>query len=196
MKKRFILVAAPPACGKTFVSELVAKSLGRCTYLDKDDLAPLLRQSFALQNQPLNMDGEFYLENFRSVEYETILRIAFSALRFDDTVILNAPFGKEVRDSDYIRQLKEKANAHNADLILIWVSCPTTVCYQRMKNRNADRDFLKLANWDSYIKTVNYSAPVALETEHAVDKLIVFDTTDEQSTQTALSKTLEMMKGA
>ena len=194
MKKHFILVASPPACGKTFVSELLANALGQCTYLDKDDLAPLLRRSFALQDQPLNMDGDFYLKNLRSAEYETILRIALSALRFENTVILNAPFGKEVRDCEYMRLLKEQINAYNADLILIWVMCPIDVCYNRIKQRNSDRDMLKLANWDSYIKTIDYSAPIRLEREHAVDRLIIFDTKDEETTQSALSKTLEIIQ--
>ncbi len=156
MKRKLILVASPPACGKTFVSELLANALKPCTYLDKDDLAPLLRRSFELQGQELNMDGTFYLENLHFAEYDTILRIALSSLRFENTVILNAPFCKEVRDSDYMRRLKEQINAYNADLVLIWVIAPVEICYQRMKQRNSDRDALKLANWNEYIKTVDY----------------------------------------
>ena len=34
MKKKLILVAAPPACGKTYVSELLAKALKNTVYLD------------------------------------------------------------------------------------------------------------------------------------------------------------------
>lgn len=196
MKRKLVLVASPPACGKTFVSELLANLLEPCAYLDKDDLAPLLRRSFELQGQELNMDGAFYLKNLHSAEYETILRIALSALRFENTVILNAPFCREVRDCDYMRRLKERVNAYNADLILIWVVAPVEICYKRMKQRNSDRDALKLENWNAYIKTVDYSAPLTLKKENAVDTLIVFDTTNDETTQTALLRTLKIIKGA
>ena len=114
MKKKLILVASPPACGKTYVSELIAKSVGHIVYLDKDDLCDLLRASFAISDQALDMDGDFYINHLRSAEYSAILNIAFSALRFEDHVILNAPFGKEVRDVVYMKTLKDRANKNDA----------------------------------------------------------------------------------
>ena len=63
--KKIILVAAPPACGKNYASELICKALGNISYFDKDDLGTLLRRSFALCREELNMDGDFYLQNLR-----------------------------------------------------------------------------------------------------------------------------------
>ena len=194
MKKKLILVASPPACGKTYVSELISKALGHIVYLDKDDLADLLRCSFSLCGEPLDMDGKFYIENLRPSEYASFIRIALSALRFEDSVILNAPFGKEVRDTEYMRELKDKANGLGAELILVWVTAPPEVCYARMKKRNSDRDALKLQNWDEYVKTVNYRAPKELESKGAVDRLIIFDSTDDASVEASLAKTLEIIK--
>jgi len=37
--KKMILVAAPPACGKNYVSELISKEIGQISYFDKDDLS-------------------------------------------------------------------------------------------------------------------------------------------------------------
>lgn len=194
MKKKLILVASPPACGKTYVSELISRSAGHIVYLDKDDLSDLLRCSFELCGEELDMDGQFYLENFRPSEYSTILNIAFSALRFEDLVILNAPFGKEVRDSDYMRALKEKTASFGAELVLIWVTAPLEVCYERMKKRNSDRDTLKLENWEEYVKKTNYTVPIQLEEDDAVDSLIVFDTADDESVASSLEKALEIIK--
>ena len=98
MKKKMILVAAPPACGKTYVSELIAKSIDHIVYLDKDDLGDLIRAAFSVCGKKVNMDGDFYINNLRSAEYSTMMDIAFSALRFENIVLVNAPFGKEVRD--------------------------------------------------------------------------------------------------
>ena len=194
MKKKLILVAAPPACGKTYVSEFISRSVEHIVYLDKDDLADLLRRSFELCGEKLDMDGQFYVENLRSVEYSTILHIAFSTLRFEDLVLLNAPLSKEVRDSDYMRSLKKRAASLDAELVLVWVTAPPKVCYERMKKRNSDRDTLKLQNWDEYVKKIDYSAPTKLMEDKAVDSLIVFDAADDKAFAESLEKALEIIR--
>ena len=88
MKKKMILVAAPPACGKTYVSELIAKSIDHIVYLDKDDLGDLIRAAFSVCGEKVNMDGDFYINNLRSAEYSTMMDIAFSALRFENIVLV------------------------------------------------------------------------------------------------------------
>ncbi len=194
MKKNLILVAAPPACGKTYVSELLAKALGQTVYLDKDTLAPLLRRAFALCGKDVDMDGDFYIENLRSAEYETILDLALSALRFEDTVILNAPFGKEVRDAMLMKELQKRTHALDARLILIWVSAPLDICFERIKARNSDRDQWKLENWEKYVQKTNYSAPISLMDCNAVDAFFVFDTTGEDTTNISLSEARKIIK--
>ncbi len=188
--KKLILVAGPPACGKTFVAELIAKNISHCVYLDKDDLGSLLMQACILNKQSLDYDGLFYQNNLRSVEYDTILSIALSALRFNDTVILNAPFLKEARDLDYMQNLKEKVNLLGAELMLIWVIAPESIMYERMKKRNSPRDKLKLKNWSEYIKFLNLNPPVALLNNKSVNSLLIFDTTNEKTTYECLQKTI------
>jgi uridine kinase len=117
--KKLILVAGPPACGKTYVSNLISKNLGNITYLDKDDLAPLVRRTFKLNNENFDMDGEFYSSNVRDVEYETLINIALSSLSYSDIVLINAPLSQEVRDIDYMKSLKSKAQLKGAKLIVI-----------------------------------------------------------------------------
>ena len=194
MKKKLILVAAPPACGKTYASELISRSVEHIVYLDKDDLADIIRCAFELCGEKLDMDGQFYSKNLRPSEYSTILNIAFSTLRFSDLVLLNAPLSKEVRDSDYMSSLKERAAALGAQLVLIWVTAPLEVCYERMKKRNSDRDTLKLENWDEYVKNINYTAPMKLVEDKAVDSLIVFDTSDDNAFAESLEKALEIIR--
>lgn len=193
MNKKLILVASPPACGKTYVSELIAKNIGHIVYLDKDDLCDLLRASFVCSGKEVDMDGDFYLKNLRSAEYSTILNIAFSAIRFEDLVLLNAPFVKEVCNIEYIQKLKDRANENDAELLLIWVTAPKDVCYERMKKRNSNRDVLKLKNWDEYVKNINFEPPVELETKGAVDKLIVFDAKDDESVRISLEDTIKII---
>ncbi len=195
MKKKLILVASPPACGKTYVSELIARSIDHLVYLDKDDLGDLIRTAFTISGKEVDMDGDFYINNLRPAEYTTIMNIAFSALRFEDIVLLNAPFGIEVRDAEYMRIIKEKANKNGAQLILIWVTASIKLCYERMKKRNSDRDTLKLANWENYIKKINFNPPCELEDEDAVDKFIIINTDDDILFNQSLINTLKIITG-
>ena len=191
MKKKLILVAAPPASGKNYVSELICRSIKNIVYLDKDDLADLLRCSFAVGGKELDMDGAFYVENLRSAEYATLFNLAFSTIRFADIVLINAPLSKEVRDIEYMRALKDRAESIGAELVVVWVSVPKEVCYQRMQERNSDRDRLKLLNWEEYARKINYSAPIALEEAGVVDKFIVFHNENERAAEESLQRVLQ-----
>ncbi len=193
MKKKLILVASPPACGKNYVSKLICDSLKTAAYLDKDDLAELLRCSFTLCGEPLDMDGEFYLKNLRPAEYDTLLRLAFSALEHGERVLVNAPFLREVRDPDYMRGLKERAASLGAELVLIWVTAPIDLCRERMQKRNSDRDTKKLADWEAYVKKTDYSVPLILKETDAVDALIPFDTADDTAVSASLAETLHIL---
>lgn len=188
MDKKLILVGAPPACGKNYVSELICKALKGVAYFDKDNLASLLHCCFKLCNKELDMDGEFYLKNLRHAEYDTLFKLAFSALGFENFVLVNAPFIKEVRDVEYMRGLKKRANDCGAQLVVIWVTAPVEICYQRMKERNSNRDILKLAKWKEYEKNLDFSAPIALKKLNAIDNLFVFDNTNESTALESLSQ--------
>lgn len=191
--KNLILVASPPACGKNYVSEIICKALNGVAYFDKDDLALLIRRSFALCRQEIDMDGTFYLDNLRDAEYQTLLQLAFSALQFENLVLVNAPFLKEVRDERYFKSLKEKANSFGANLVLIWVSAPLNVCYERMKKRASDRDGQKIANWDDYVKKTNYTPPFSLKENDCVDEFIIFNNENDDTAHESLNKTLKLL---
>lgn len=191
MKKKLILVASPPACGKTYVSQRIARSAEHMVYLDKDDLCELLGAAFKVSGNPVDMDGAFYAENLRAAEYTTILNIAFSALRFADAVLLNAPFGKEVRDIDYMRTLKEKANSLGAELLLIWVAVPVDLWRERMQKRGCGRDTHKLENWEAYSKTVDHTPPRQLVRENGVDGFFIFRNEDDAAVEQSLKEVMK-----
>ena len=159
MKKRMILVTSPPASGKTFVSQQLAKNLSHIVYLDKDALIPLSSQIFKVVGEENNRSSAFFEENIRNYEYIAILNIAFEALEYSDLVLINAPFTREVRDNEYITDLKAKLESRGAELILIWVETDIEISRQRMIKRNSPRDIWKLANWEEYVASRNYSTP-------------------------------------
>ena len=159
MKKRMILVTSPPASGKTYVSKQIAKNLHNIVYLDKDALIPLSSRVFHVAGEENNRSSAFFEEHIRNYEYITILDIGFEALEYADLVLINAPFTREVRDNEYMQNLKEKLAKMGADLVVIWVETDIEVTRQRMIERNSPRDTWKLANWEEYVSGRNYSTP-------------------------------------
>ena len=159
MKKRMLLVTSPPASGKTYVSQQLAKNLHGIVYLDKDALIPLSNRVFHVANEENNRSSDFFEEHIRNYEYIAILDIGFEALEYADLVLINAPFTREVRDNEYIKDLRAKLAEHDADLVVIWVETDIEVTRQRMSERNSPRDTWKLAHWDEYVAGRDYSTP-------------------------------------
>ena len=157
--KSLILVTSPPACGKTYVSKAIAKKLDHVVYLDKDTLIVLSKQIFVVANQEYNRSSDFFEEHIRDYEYYAILDLAFEALEYEDNVLINAPFTREVRDPSYIADLRAKLAKIGARLVLVWVDTSPETCHQRMIKRNSSRDTWKLEHWDEYISRCNFTMP-------------------------------------
>lgn len=184
MEKRMIFVTSPPACGKTRLSKKLATELRHVVYLDKDTLIPLSKQIFAVAHQPYNRSSEFFEKEIRDYEYDVILDLAFEALRYEDLVMVNAPFTQEIRDDAYIAQLRAKLAQAGAKLTVVWIVTDPEVCHRRMIDRNSDRDTWKLANWEEYLSTVNFTIPENLRDPDDPSSLILYyNSTDEQSAE-------------
>ena len=178
--KKMILVTSPPACGKTYISKQLAKNLKHVVYLDKDTLIPLSNRVFAAAGEEINRSSKFFEDNIRDYEYETIVDIGVEALEYDDIVLINAPFTKEVHDEETLERFRTKLRKKNAKLVIIWVVTDPKVCHQRMIARNSDRDTWKLQHWDQYIKTVDFSIPEPLERLDTGHDLILFHNSSDE----------------
>ena len=157
--KSLILVTSPPACGKTYVSKAIAKKLDHVVYLDKDTLIVLSKQIFVVANQEYNRSSVFFEEHIRDYEYYAVLDLAFEALEYEDNVLINAPFTREVRNPQYIADLRAKLAKIGARLVLVWVDTSPETCHERMIKRNSSRDTWKLEHWDEYISRCNFTMP-------------------------------------
>ena len=85
-------------------------------------------------------------------------------------------------------------NENGAELMLIWVSASVDTCYERMKKRNSARDVHKLNNWENYVKKIDFTPPYELEENNAVDKVIIFDTNNDEIIKKSLNETLKILK--
>ena len=192
--KRMILVSSPPACGKTYISKQLAKNLNHVVYLDKDTLIPLSKQIFRVAKKPYDRSSDFFEENIRDYEYEVILELAFEALEYDDTVLINAPFTREIRDLDYIKKLKDRLALMDARLTVIWVVTDPEVCRKRMVKRNSDRDLYKITHWNEYIKTVDFSIPSSLDDPDVKDDLLLFYNSSDAEYASSMHDILQVLE--
>lgn len=192
--KKLILVTSPPASGKTYIAKKLAEELCHVVYLDKDTLIKLSKQIFIIAGEEYNRSSDFFNENIRDYEYETIVAIALEALNYDDIVLINAPFTKEIRDLNYIKNLKAILKEKNASLVVIWVETSIDVTQQRMIERNSDRDTWKLANWDEYIAGINFDIPIALDNPYVKDDLLIFKNSSDEEFEASLTKTINILE--
>ena len=192
--KELILVTSPPACGKTYISRKLAANLKHVVYLDKDTLIVLSKQIFAVAHEEYNRSSEFFEKNIRDYEYTAIVNLAFEALEYDDIVLINAPFTREVRDKSYMDNIRQKLRQKNAKLIVIWVQTDIEVVKQRMIQRNSDRDSWKLANWNQYIEGVNFNIPKELDNPSCKDDLLVFKNSSEDEYNKSMREILGILE--
>ena len=173
MEKRLIFVTSPPACGKTKLSKKFAAELKHVVYLDKDTLIPLSKQIY---------------------EYDVILDLAFEAIKYENLVMVNAPFTREIRDNEYIKALREKLAGYGAKLSVVWIVTDPEVCHQRMIDRNSDRDTWKLANWDKYLASLNFNIPENLrDPDDEASLILYYNSTDEMAAE-SFEKLMEYFK--
>lgn len=192
--KKLILVTSPPASGKTYVSKKLAQALSHVVYLDKDTLIPLSKQVFAVANEPYNRSSTFFNTYIRDYEYETIVALALEALDYDDIVLINAPFSREIRDMDYIRGLKAKLQEKNASLVVVWVQTDIEVCHRRMIERDSSRDTWKLKHWDEFVAMSNFDIPTALDDPAVKDDLIIFKNSDDAEFAESMKATVALLE--
>lgn len=188
-KKKLILVTSPPACGKTYIAKNLAKALTNCVYLDKDDLIVLSKKIFEVANQPFDRSSDFFHDWIRDAEYDAIMEIALDAIEYNDTVLLNAPFKKEIRDDKWMENLRKKLTERDAELFLIWVNTDIEVVRKRMIRRNSDRDTWKIEHWDQYVATQDYSVP------ENIPEMFVFDNSNEAEFDVSMGKAVKVIRG-
>ena len=193
--KKMILVTSPPACGKTYISKQLAKNLKHVVYLDKDTLIVLSNRIFDVAGEERNRSSDFFESNIRNFEYEAIINIAMEALDYDDIVLINAPFTREIRSPEYMDQFRKRLASKNARLEIIWVVTDPEICHQRMIRRNSSRDTWKLENWDQYISGVDFSIPSAIDRpDSSEDALLLFYNSTDQEYQESMKRIVGILE--
>ena len=191
--KELILVTSPPACGKTFISKELAKHLKHVVYLDKDTLIVLSKQIFVVANEEYNRSSDFFEKYIRDYEYYAVVDLALEALDYEDIVLINAPFTREIRDKKYIADLKARLAEKGAVLKVIWVETDVEVCHERMVSRDSDRDTWKLEHWDEYVAGLNFDIPEEINADNDGTLMIFKNSSDEEFNESMDRITKELL---
>lgn len=192
--KRLLLVTSPPASGKTFVSKKLAEKLDAVVYLDKDTLIPLSKKVFEAAGQPYDRSSSFFQSHVRDAEYEAVVALALEALEYADTVLINAPFTKEIHDRAAMQMLQDAVERVGGHLTVIFVKTRIDVVKQRMLERNSERDHWKLSHWDEYVVSCDFSLPEVLQDPTLSIGLFLFYNSDEREFHNSMAELLALLQ--
>ena len=155
-----LLIAGPPASGKSTVGASLAGTLG-ATLIDQDlATGPLLSVIGSLANVD-DIDDPRLVTLTRAGRYETITRLAEDNLRVGNTVLLVAPFTEERRNLRAWEELGDRLHrAAGGAVTMIWLYLSREELLQRMRARGADRDAAKLSGEQRFIDQLDLGPPV------------------------------------
>lgn len=156
MEPTVIFLIGPASSGKSTVGKLLSShyNLG---YLDKDVICNKFTGILLESNGYSRFDRDgcpFYSDVVMDLEYQTLLDIANDNLQLGNSVILDAPFIGYFSNKNYINELKEKYNWQYVNTMVLQVTIDYSVLKQRMEARANERDTWKLANWDTYVQSL------------------------------------------
>jgi predicted kinase len=155
-----ILVAGPPASGKSTVGAALAKTLG-ATFIDQDvATAQLLSIIESLVNVD-DLDDPQLAALTRTARYETVTRLAEDNLRLGNTVLLVAPFTAERKNLPAWQELCHRLRrAGGGAVAMVWLYLSREELLQRLRVRGADRDAAKLRSEQRFIEQLELGPPV------------------------------------
>lgn len=152
-----VFICGHAGTGKTTLGQAVLKDYLKTAgarswcLLDKDTLYG--RYSAAvmqtLTGDPHDRDSPIYLQHLREPEYQSLLDVAREQLALGISVLIVAPFSREVRDGCLFDatwlNLPDLTQLH-----WVWVQVPESVAQARITARANPRDDYKLAHWEDY----------------------------------------------
>jgi predicted kinase len=155
-----LLIAGPPASGKSMVGASLARTLG-AALIDLDVATePLLGVIGSLVNVD-DIDDPRLATLTRDDRYETITRLAEDNLRVGNTVLLVAPFTAERKNLHAWEELVDRLHrAADGSVTMIWLYLSREELLQRMRARGANRDEPKLSSEQRFIDQVDLGPPV------------------------------------
>jgi predicted kinase len=155
-----ILVAGPPASGKSTVGAALAKTLG-ATLIDQDVATGQLLSIIEFLVNIDDIDDPQLAALTRPARYETVTRLAEDNLRLGNTVLLVAPFTAERKNLPAWQELCHRLRrAGGGAVAMVWLYLSREELLQRLRVRAADRDAAKLGGEQRFLDQLELGPPV------------------------------------
>uniref|UniRef100_UPI003F490C98 GntR family transcriptional regulator n=1 Tax=Amycolatopsis sp. CA-290885 TaxID=3239925 RepID=UPI003F490C98 len=151
-----VLVGGYAGSGKTETGRIAARLTG-WPMLDKDSLTRhVVEAMLVAMGQPAeDRVSEAYLTRVRPAEYESLREATLENLSCGNSVVMTAPFIRELADPQWCQRATADFAAYDAQLRTIWVRCDAESMRTYLTRRGAARDRDKLTNWQQYLSTVD-----------------------------------------
>lgn len=155
-RARVLLVGGYAGSGKTELGRIITRRTG-WAILDKDSTTrPVVEAALErLGTSPHDRESKTYLSVIRPAEYEALLTTALENVECGASVVVTAPFARELRDQAWCDRVSATIRSMNVDLHTIWVRCDADSMRSYLRRRGAARDTAKLANWDTYLQGID-----------------------------------------
>lgn len=150
-------VSGLPGSGKSHFSKKLAKQLDLKIIDFDDNLPELIRTHKAEYNE---VGSEKFLEIYAQQRYDDLIQRAVEQLESERSVVIAAPFSKQIKDQKLWSKLIEPVTKFDANPTLYWVVISIETRRVRLTNRGAVRDEQKIANLDEYINNHPSTPPV------------------------------------
>ncbi|GAS97297.1 putative uncharacterized protein [Mycolicibacterium canariasense] len=146
------VVLGPAGSGKSSVSRRLACRLG-AAHLDKDTIVGGLTEEILrlAGHDPHDRDNNpYYVDNVMPLEYAALLRVAGDCLRAGTSVVLDAPFGAFLDDTEFLTRASLEYEWPPAQRLVIRVVTDADTIRRRIVRRGLSRDTWKLEHWDEF----------------------------------------------
>lgn len=153
---RVVLVGGYAGSGKSELGRILGRQTGWAV-LDKDTLTrPVVEAALeVLGCSPHDRESADYLNIVRPREYDALLAATLENVECGNSTVSVAPFLREFRDRAWIDRTVARLNERHAITTLVWVRCDVDSMHQYIRHRGAARDAAKLADWSTYIASID-----------------------------------------
>lgn len=166
-RTQVVVIGGYAGSGKTELGRILAKQTG-WALLDKDTTTRAVVEAAleSLGQSPHDRESPTYLETIRPAEYAALVSAMVENIDCGVSVVMTAPFIRELSDQAWCDRLRSRVESKNADLQVVWVRCDADSMRTYIKHRGALRDAAKLANWPSYLAGVDLQ--FSPKTQHSI----------------------------
>ncbi len=160
-----VLLAGPPASGKSVLGEALAGDTG-AALLDQDVMTgPLTTALSNALDAGGDLDHPLLRRATRQAAYDALLDTAVHNVEAGNSVVTVAPFTTERTDAAAWEKVRRRVERAGAEARLLWLDCPDEELLRRMRERSAVRDSSKLADTSAFLASPALRPPTV---EHAV----------------------------